>query len=337
VLSFATALEKYDGCSLLPPRSDRRPQLLVMVLSACNNVERRGLVRAMMQREKFTNYKFLLGNCTGSDEEHGDLVHANLTDTYHTSSAKLLLGMEVMLRRWDFEWLMKIDDDVLVRFTPLLQGLTRMPRVLCRDDGATSVDVELPLWWAAFRRGAPSFHVGGRNAVNFTAVQPHLVNGQWPLFGFGSGHVLNRGAVHQIVQAKEHWMEFAERSGVWMEDVAFGIWFDSLKQSCRIHDPEFTQYCAGENSNIITEVDGLVRNPADDCVVPHWVLNKPSYREIMFGTQKGRDPAVPKGLGPVICGTTAEALAGHHVLEEQQQREAIGFADKQGTVVAMAN
>jgi hypothetical protein len=266
-----------------------------------------------MQRENFTNYKFLLGNCTGSDEEHGDLVHANLTDTYHTSSAKLLLGMEVMLQRWDFEWLMKIDDDVLVRFTPLLQGLARMPRVLCQDDGVTSVDVELPLWWAAFRRGPPV--VVGRNAVNVTAVQPHLVNGQWPLFGFGSGHALNRGAVHQIVKAKEHWMEFAEKSGVWMEDVAFGIWFDSLKQSCRIHDLEFTQYCADENINVITEVDGLVRNHAEECEVPRWA--QLSHR----------------GLGPVVCGTTSEALAGEwhdaSYALAMQSLEYLVYADRQ--------
>jgi hypothetical protein len=101
------------------------PGLMVMVFSGCKNTERREIVRAMMQQAKFTNYRFLLGNCTGSDEEHGDLVHVNITDTYKTSSQKLLLGMTAMLQGWGFEWVMKVDDDAQIHFTPLLEGLSR--------------------------------------------------------------------------------------------------------------------------------------------------------------------------------------------------------------------
>ena len=309
LFNFTTALEKYDGCSLMPSRPDRQPSLMVMVLSACGNVGRRGLVRTMMKRAEFTNYKFLLGNCTGADEERGDLVHVNTTDTYYTSSTKMMLGMEVMLQRrdFDFEWLMKMDDDVLVQFTPLLQGLALMPRLLCRNDGGTGGSgigsSELPLWWGAFRRGYP--YGGGRNAVNVTTVQPHLVDGQWRLYGFGSGHVMNRAAVQQIVQAKDQWAGFAERSGIWMEDVAFGVWFDSLEQSCRLHDPEFTQYCGDEN--VIAEVDGLVRNPADYCAIPSWTDKKHGD--------------VPSELGTVICGTTSEAISVYHAVIERKKLE----------------
>jgi hypothetical protein len=98
--------------------------------------------------------------------------------------------------------------------------------------------------------------------------------------------------VQQIVQAKAHWMGFAEASGVWMEDVAFGMWFESLQMSCRIIDKTFTQHCGGENT--ITVVDGLVRR-ADrysTCKVPAWIE---------------RDTQAIDMLGSVVCGTTAEA------------------------------
>jgi len=294
---FAPVFASYDNCEMMPPRP-REPDLMVMVLSACNNTERREKVRAMMQQAKFTNYKFLLGKCTGSDEEHGDLVHANITDTYKTSSQKLLLGMTAMLQRWGFEWLMKVDDDALIHFTPLLEGLSRMPRMLCarNDSGGDGGGSELPLWWGGFRMGAPMTEQGNPNQVDRAAVAPYLVHGQWPMYSWGSGHVMNRAGVQQIVQAKARWMGFAEASGVWMEDVAFGMWFESLQMSCRILDKTFTQYCGGENA--ITVVDGLVRradpsrNTSRSCKVPAWVEQETQALDT---------------LGSVVCGTTAEA------------------------------
>jgi hypothetical protein len=87
-------------------------------------------------------------------------------------------------------------------------------------------------------------------------------------------------------------MGFAEASGVWMEDVAFGMWFESLQMSCRIIDKTFTQNCGGENT--ITVVDGLVRraDPSSICKVPAWIE---------------RDTQAIDMLGSVVCGTTAEA------------------------------
>jgi hypothetical protein len=273
------------------------PGLMVMVFSGCKNTERREIVRAMMQQAKFTNYRFLLGNCTGSDEEHGDLVHVNITDTYKTSSQKLLLGMTAMLQGWGFEWLMKVDDDALIHFTPLLEGLSRMPRMLCarNDSGADGGGSELPLWWGGFRMGPPEVTRNGKNRVDQVAVAPHLVHGQWPMFSWGSGHAMNRAGVQQIVQAKARWMGFAEASGVWMEDVMFGMWFESLQMSCRIIDKTFTQYCGGENT--ITVVDGLVRraDPSSSCKVPAWVAQVTQAIDM---------------LGSVVCGTTAEAADG---------------------------
>jgi hypothetical protein len=308
---FARALEQYEGCSLMPPRPT--PSLMIMVLSGCDNVERRRVARAMMQRANFTNYKFLLGDCTGSDEEHGDLVHANITDTYKTSSKKLLLGMELMLQRWDFEWLMKVDDDVLIHFGPLLHGLSCMPRVLCRNAGGSNygsseIGTELPLWWATFRRGHPITE-HSKNSVDGLSVKKHLFDGQWPAFGWGAGHVMNRGGVQQIVKAKDRWMGFAESSGVWMEDVAFGMWFESLKMSCRIHDHEFTQFCDGDNA--ITSIDGLNATLMRDCSTPGWFSGA--------GGMAGMGE-----LGSVVCGTTAQAFA--NVDAQQRIRGGTGAA-----------
>jgi hypothetical protein len=85
-------------------------------------------------------------------------------------------------------------------------------------------------------------------------------------------------------------MGFAEMSGVWMEDVAFGMWFESLKMSCRILDREFTQYCGVDTA--IATVDGLAV-ASETCVAPSWL----HFAEL--GLDK---------LSTVECGTTAEAF-----------------------------
>jgi hypothetical protein len=90
--------------------------------------------------------------------------------------------------------------------------------------------------------------------------QTHTGGMVYPSFGHGVGHVMNRAGVEAIVRAQSH-NDWTKNSGVWMEDVAFGMWFEALAKhrgGCRIHDSRFVTAMVGEQScGGICTLDGL--------------------------------------------------------------------------------
>jgi hypothetical protein len=168
----------YGQCSVVP--TDGQPKVLVLVLSGCNNTQRRGWVREMMQQANTSaaiSYKFLLGSCTAETREEGrkhggDMLHVDITDTYEVSSKKMLLGLDASLHadfRW--HWLMKVDDDVSIRFPQLMDGISRIPVVRCSNGDGVS---EVPMWWSSFNvRKQPFF----RDEQG--TIRPNKTNSWW--------------------------------------------------------------------------------------------------------------------------------------------------------------
>jgi hypothetical protein len=206
------------------------------------------LMRGMMRANRVTSYRFLLGTCASVDEEYkleGDMLRVAHKDTYQTSAIKILLGLTAFLEL-EWAWLMKIDDDVLVSFFSLHERLRSYP---------CSLTLKRPLWWGTFRRGKP--HYSGSWKVNKNAVQGLLVRGEYPFFAIGFGHVLNRRAVEAVAANRSHWFYFVNKSSVWMEDVAFGLWLQHLPGLCLLSDPWFVKKAPCDDPRAIAVLDGV--------------------------------------------------------------------------------
>ena len=161
--------------------------LLVMVLTAPKNQERRDIIRKTWAnihknlRDQFLLY-FVLGNSELSDEtldsindekaKHKDILALPMIDSYQTLTSKVLASYVQLSRNVKFEYLLKVDDSSYVQIPKMLKELKKS-------------DIGKSLYWGFFDGRAPVFLKG-----KWAEKEYHLCDKYIP-YALGGGYVLS--------------------------------------------------------------------------------------------------------------------------------------------------
>ena len=161
--------------------------LLVMVLTAPKNQERRDIIRKTWAnihknlRDQFLLY-FVLGNSELNDEtldlindekaKHKDILALPMIDSYQTLTSKVLASFVQLSRNVKFEYLLKVDDDSYVQLPKMLEELKNS-------------NFDKSLYWGFFDGRAPVFLKG-----KWAEKEYHLCDKYIP-YALGGGYVLS--------------------------------------------------------------------------------------------------------------------------------------------------
>lgn len=231
------------------------PDLMILVLSAPDNRERRNLVRKIWTRSAAATcrqagfscvVRFFIG-CSGCSPdlpthmgkrlrvcpgvtstlakllaaEHNDnqdLLVVDHHDTYKNSSGKFLVLLREIRRQFTAgaPMIAKVDDDVVVDMVGLMEHLL--------EDNPMMVPLLAHETWSTDFSTPPlwwgSMRTGsvlrrGRLGIDRTKVFRTV----WPLFVRGTGWMMNGAMVRALAD-----LEPDLSRNVWMEDTAFGMW-----------------------------------------------------------------------------------------------------------------
>ena len=161
--------------------------LLVMVLTAPKNQERRNIIRQTWAnihknlRDQFLLY-FILGNSELSDEtldmindekaKHKDILALPMIDSYQTLTSKLLASFVQLSRNVKFEYLLKVDDDSYVQLPMILEELKNS-------------NFDKSLYWGFFDGRAPVFSKGKWAEKDYRLCDKYIP------YALGGGYVLS--------------------------------------------------------------------------------------------------------------------------------------------------
>jgi len=214
--------------------------LLVMVISAPNNLAKRMAVRntwLLSSSSSDVRHYFVIGTGGSLPEsvtsqlrkenaEYGDLVLLPvLVDEYRALTAKVLKGLVSLDDKWDFNYLLKADDDSFARVPAILDELKNSNY----PDG---------LYWGYFDGRAPVQRRGQWAETDYVLCDRYLP------YALGGGYVLSANLVTYLANNADELQVFAS------EDVSVGTWLAPLKNIHRVHDVRFdTQWASRGCSN----------------------------------------------------------------------------------------
>ena len=192
-------------------------------------------------------------------DEHHDIIFVNVKDVYEGSSAKMIEFYRLLhASGMKYEALIKMDDDsallpvaffnAMDSVAPPLNGIetTRDPKAV-QTLHDTLVRPE-PRWLGNFRIN--EWPQRKADMVWTISKESYPAN-IFPPFAAGTTHMLNYAFGSWLGANADSILD----TGVWMEDVAHGIWFDQLARqskvpACRLVDarmPPRQEMCAAES------------------------------------------------------------------------------------------
>lgn len=216
---------------------EEKDNVVILVLSAQENRHRRDAIRAswMIRGSVY----FVVGRDPDSDalrEEsflHSDMVFVDMArDTYEMLPEKLKLGLRWAIARTNTSWIMKSDDDSVVRVSALRLMLSSLDATRPVVVGCIRRDVRVP-------RDEQSIY---NERVFPRDVYPTFPNG-------AHGYVISRNLVRAIVRRDDDdtLMRYAG------EDVSIGIWSSEIDDKpLFVHSRRFTVDLTG------CDVEGMV-------------------------------------------------------------------------------
>ncbi|CAH0385273.1 unnamed protein product [Bemisia tabaci] len=235
--------------------------LVVIILSALNNIERRNAIRQTWTKfvsgSDEVKYFFVLGTrhlktqTAAVQREislHNDIILLpQIVEAYESLTSKLLASIVYVTNFHNFRYLLKCDDDSFVRVDKIFAELH------------DNVDLRLKsdyLYWGFF---------DGRAHVK---TQGKWKEDKWILcdrylpYALGGGYILSQKLVKFIADNHQHLVRFRS------EDISVGTWLAPLNVT-RVHDPRFdTEYMSRgcSNSYLVThkkspaEMESLFEN-----------------------------------------------------------------------------
>eukprot|EP00117_Sycon_ciliatum_P050724 scpid19573/ scgid35772/ UDP-GalNAc:beta-1,3-N-acetylgalactosaminyltransferase 2; Beta-1,3-N-acetylgalactosaminyltransferase II len=135
--------------------------------------------------------------------DYGDIVTVATVDTYRTLADKLMAYMKLLVDSTQFQFLLKTDDDCMLRVPAILNGIATIGGDLTR------------VWWGRFRRNWSVERFGKWRELDFTGKV-------YPPFACGSGSVLSRDAVAWIASNSQSLKPYQG------EDVSLGMWLVAI-------------------------------------------------------------------------------------------------------------
>lgn len=194
--------------------------LLIVVITAPANFERREIIRKTWARDvsmkKRWKTMFLVGQVTGDStlEEHlkaeslmyNDFVRGAQKENYRNLTLKTEMGLEWAAKYCDFQFLLKVDDDVFV-------NPYRLMEILSKPD---TPKTQLYLGRVAARR------VVHRDKGKYGVSMEEYNQTRYPEFCNGPAYVLSSDLVHKLVEL------FDVKNPLKLEDVYIGMLMQTL-------------------------------------------------------------------------------------------------------------
>lgn len=188
--------------------------LLILVLSAPPNSDRRTVIRRTWGNDRSVQMRwktvFLVGQALGSNSQsenidaestiYGDVIRGSHIDHYHNLTLKTQMGLEWASGYCDFNYLLKVDDDVFVNPYNLLDHL-----------GKPDTQVTNLYMGRCFFNGTV-LRVGkhGVTTKEYSAST-------YPAYCNGPAYLLSSDLVHKLVELFDTYIPFR------LEDVYIGI------------------------------------------------------------------------------------------------------------------
>lgn len=192
-------LEK-SGVVLSSPHKSRY-RLIVIVLSSQDNLRQRYAIRKTWLSEKNNQVRHLFAIGTSNLEpeqlvtlrseetKYGDLLLLpNIPDSYNTLTKKVLHTFKHVVDNYEFDYLIKCDDDTYVVLYEILQQLA---------DWDSSVTGGKHLYWGFFNGKATVKKNGPWREPDWIFCDYYLP------YALGGGYVLSKGLVDFIAKNKD--------------------------------------------------------------------------------------------------------------------------------------
>ncbi|XP_050429402.1 beta-1,3-galactosyltransferase 6-like [Adelges cooleyi] len=201
--------------------------VLVVVVSAVKNHDRRDAIRETWARaDQNVRVLFALSKDQSLYDEkllYGDIVEVNVPDEYRLLSKKLLESL-ILISSYNFQYLLKCDDDTFVDLPKVVGELEGMPKN--------------KLYWGYFNGIANVKKFGKWKEDEWSLCDKYLP------YALGGGYVLSNDLVTYIVNNRDYLSLFIS------EDVTVGAWLAPLNIT-RKHDRRFdTEYLSRGCNNL---------------------------------------------------------------------------------------
>ncbi|XP_014215111.1 beta-1,3-galactosyltransferase 6 [Copidosoma floridanum] len=209
-------------------------RLIVIVLSAPENSERRDVIRKTWLSPRPLEVKSLFPIGTtklrpeqretveSENQKHQDLIFLpKLYDAYGTITKKVLQSFAHVITNYEFDFLLKTDDDTFALIDLILKDLNRWQNKGLRKE----------LYWGYFDGRARARKTGPWKEINWFLCDYYLP------YALGGGYVLSYNLVKFIAQNADVLKLYNS------EDVSVGLWLAPLANIERRHDIRFdTEY-----------------------------------------------------------------------------------------------
>ncbi|XP_053205182.1 beta-1,3-galactosyltransferase 6-like [Panonychus citri] len=214
--------------------------LVILIMSAPGYKDRRDAIREswinLIGSNRSIKYYFVMGTQSGGNlvlehlkkeqEKFNDIIiFPHILDSYSTLSLKLLESLRWTYSRFNYKFILKVDDDSFVRIDKLYDELKSK-----KADSRT-------LYWGYFNGDANIKRQGKWTEDNWFLCDKYLP------YALGGGYVISHSLVKYIV-TNSHLLSLYHN-----EDVTLGVWLAPLNIT-RQHDPRFdTEYKSRGCSN----------------------------------------------------------------------------------------
>lgn len=222
-------------------KSKSKFRLVILILSSPDNLERRATIRKtwLAQKQATVKHLFAVGTLNLLPEQRETLqsekqkfndllLLSRLPDSYGTLTKKVLYSFKEIHEYYEFDFLMKCDDDTFVLVNKILKEL----------DKWDSKGTRRELYWGFFNGRAQVKRSGPWKETDWILCDYYLP------YALGGGYVLSSNIVRFIATNADILKLYKA------EDVSVGLWVAPLANIERKHDVRFdTEYRSRGCSN----------------------------------------------------------------------------------------
>ncbi|KAF3428578.1 hypothetical protein E2986_03600 [Frieseomelitta varia] len=222
-------------------RNKPKVRLIILVFSSPDNLERRATIRKtwLAQKQATVKHFFVVGTSNLQQEQRETLqsekqkfddllLLSRLPDSYGTLTKKLLYALNEIHGFYEFDFLMKCDDDTFALVHKILKELDKW------DGKGTRKE----LYWGFFNGKAQVKRSGPWKETDWILCDYYLP------YALGGGYILSYNLVKFIATNADILKLYKA------EDVSVGLWIAPLANIERKHDVRFdTEYRSRGCSN----------------------------------------------------------------------------------------
>ena len=205
------------------------PYLVVLIMSNPTKSATRKTIRETWLSMSARNVKhfFVVGSkgltaevlqdVIAENKSHQDiLILDSVAESYDSLTGKVLTAFQWLHSNFEFNFMLKCDDDSFVRIPPLVEELAKQPQNL--------------LYWGFFKGGSSVFQKGKWKENGWFVCDTYLP------YALGGGYILSSDLVTHLAISSDLLQLYKS------EDVSVGLWLSPLKIN-RVHEVSFNVFC----------------------------------------------------------------------------------------------